>query len=194
MDLTVVATTFVVIFLAELPDKSMFASLAMGTRMRPIWVWCGTAAAFCVHVAIAVAAGGVFALLPDRLVHTVAALLFGLGAWWMLRGHGDEDDDDGAPGGRVARGRWATVGTAFTVVFVGEWGDITQLATANLAATQGLLPVAVGAAAALMSVSALALTAGQALARRVSLAAVQRVGALVMAALAVWSLVEVIRG
>ena len=48
-------TTFAVIFLAELPDKSMFASLAMGTRMRPLWVWLGTTSAFAIHVGIAVA-------------------------------------------------------------------------------------------------------------------------------------------
>ena len=44
-------------FLGELPDKSLFASLVLGTRYRPLYVWTGAAAAFAVHMAIAVTAG-----------------------------------------------------------------------------------------------------------------------------------------
>ncbi|MGI5165565.1 TMEM165/GDT1 family protein [Spirillospora sp. CA-253888] len=191
-DLTTFATAFAVIFLAELPDKTMFASLAMGTRMRPLWVWFGTSSAFVVHVAIAVAAGSVFALLPKPLVQVVAAALFAFGAYTLLRG-GDDDDEDVAAGRRVA-GFWPTWLTAFTVVFVGEWGDLTQITTANLAATRGPLSVGLGALLALMAVSALALVAGRFIADRVPLKTVQRVGGVVMIALAVWSLFEAVTG
>ncbi|WP_395103466.1 TMEM165/GDT1 family protein [Actinomadura sp. SCN-SB] len=188
------ATAFAVIFLAELPDKTMFASLAMGTRMRAPWVWLGTSSAFLVHVAVAVAAGSAFALLPEPLVHAVAAALFAFGAYTLLRGGGDEDGDAEEAGGRAPRitGFWRTYVTAFTVVFISEWGDLTQITTANLAATRGPLPVALGALLALMSVSALALVAGRFIADRVPLRVVQRVGGAVMAALAVWSLLEAI--
>ena len=37
----VIGTAFVLAFLAGLPDKSMFASLILGTRYRPSWVWAG---------------------------------------------------------------------------------------------------------------------------------------------------------
>src|SRR5260221_13301282 len=37
--LAVFGTVFALTFLAELPDKSMFASLVLGTRYRPSWVW-----------------------------------------------------------------------------------------------------------------------------------------------------------
>ena len=37
-------TVFAVTFLAELPDKSLFASLVPGTRYRPAQVWLGVAA------------------------------------------------------------------------------------------------------------------------------------------------------
>lgn len=191
-NLVTLATTFAVIFLAELPDKTMFASLAMGTRMRPLWVWFGTSSAFVVHVAIAVAAGSVFALLPKPLVQVVAAALFAFGAYTLLRG-GDDDEDDPDAGPRVL-GLWATYATAFTVVFIGEWGDLTQITTANLAATREALPVALGSLLALMSVSALALVAGRFIADRVPLTAVQRVGGIVMIALALWSLSEAFLG
>ena len=90
MDLAVVLTTFVVIFPAELPDKSMFASLVLGTRFRPLPVFCGVAAAFAVHVVIAVSIGSVFALLPQRLVLFVVAALFAGGSAWLLLGREDE--------------------------------------------------------------------------------------------------------
>ena len=44
--LAVIGTAFAITFLAELPDKSMFASLVLGTRYRAAWVWAGAAAAF----------------------------------------------------------------------------------------------------------------------------------------------------
>ncbi|GAA3934207.1 TMEM165/GDT1 family protein [Actinomadura viridis] len=192
-DLATFLTAFAVIFLAELPDKTMFASLAMGTRMRPLWVWFGTSTAFLVHVAIAVAAGSVFALLPKPLVQVVAAALFAFGAYTLLRGGGDDDDEDAAPDKKVT-GLWPTYLTAFTVVFISEWGDLTQITTANLAATRGPLPVALGALLALVSVSALALIAGRFIAERVPLRIVQRIGGVLMAGLAVWSLTEAVLG
>ncbi|XVQ09976.1 TMEM165/GDT1 family protein [Spirillospora sp. CA-255316] len=187
------ATAFAVIFLAELPDKTMFASLAMGTRMRPLYVWFGTSSAFLVHVLLAAAAGSAFSLLPKPLVQVVAAALFAFGAYTLLRGGDDDDDEDGAPAKRVT-GLWPTYLTAFTVVFISEWGDLTQITTANLAATRGPLAVALGSLLALMTVSALALIAGRFIADRVPLRTVQRIGGLVMAALAVWSLAEAVFG
>jgi putative Ca2+/H+ antiporter (TMEM165/GDT1 family) len=63
VDVYVAAICFPIIFLGELPDKTMFASLLLSTRGRPVQVWLGAAAAFTVHVAIAVSAGG-HCLLP----------------------------------------------------------------------------------------------------------------------------------
>ena len=53
MNPAVAAAVFPVIFLGELPDKTMFASLVMATRGRPFAVWLGATAAFAVHVVIA---------------------------------------------------------------------------------------------------------------------------------------------
>ncbi|MCX3060790.1 TMEM165/GDT1 family protein [Streptomyces beihaiensis] len=191
LDPLAIVTAFGLIFLAELPDKTMFASLAMGTRMKPLYVWFGTSAAFIVHVAIAVGAGSLLGMLPGWSVKLVSALLFGFGAFMLLRGgDGDEDGDDAASA-RTVTGFWPVFGTAFMAVFISEWGDLTQITTANLAATNGTWSTAVGSAAALMSVSALALVAGRFIAKRVPLKTVQRVGGVCMLGLAVWSLVEV---
>ncbi|MET9438346.1 TMEM165/GDT1 family protein [Streptomyces sp. NPDC006551] len=192
LDPLAILTAFGLIFLAELPDKTMFASLAMGTRMRPLYVWFGTSTAFVVHVALAVGAGSLIGLLPDWIVQLISALLFALGAFMLLRG-GDDDGEDEA-GGRTVTGFWPVYSTAFMAVFISEWGDLTQITTANLAATDGTWSTAIGAAAALMSVSALALVAGRFIAKRVPLKTVQRIGGLCMAALAIWSLTEIFVG
>jgi putative Ca2+/H+ antiporter (TMEM165/GDT1 family) len=192
LDPLAILTAFGLIFLAELPDKTMFASLAMGTRMRPLYVWFGTSTAFVVHVAIAVGAGSLIGLLPDWTVKSVSAALFAFGAFMLLRGSGDDDKEDA--GGRAVTGFWPVYTTAFMAVFISEWGDLTQITTANLAATDGVASVAVGSAAALMSVSALALLAGRFIARRVPLKTVQRIGGICMLGLAVWSVVEIFTG
>lgn len=191
-DPVAVLTAFGLIFLAELPDKTMFASLAMGTRMRPLYVWFGTSTAFLVHVAIAVGAGSLIGLLPNMAVKLVSAALFAFGAFVLLRAGGDEDGDE--EGGRTVTGFWPVYTTAFMAVFISEWGDLTQITTANLAATNGLVSTAIGSAAALMAVSALALLVGRFIAQRVPLKTVQRIGGACMAGLAIWSLVEAFTG
>ncbi|MEV8585796.1 TMEM165/GDT1 family protein [Streptomyces sp. NPDC051180] len=191
LDPLAILTAFGLIFLAELPDKTMFASLAMGTRMRPLYVWIGTSTAFLAHVAIAVGAGSLLGLLPGWSVKLVSALLFGFGAFVLLRGGDDEEADEG---GRTVSGFWPVFSTAFMAVFISEWGDLTQITTANLAATNGTWSTAIGSLAALMSVSALALVAGRFIAKRVPLKTVQRVGGVIMAGLAIWSLTEVFTG
>jgi putative Ca2+/H+ antiporter (TMEM165/GDT1 family) len=188
LDPLAILTAFGLIFLAELPDKTMFASLAMGTRMRPLYVWFGTSSAFIVHVSIAVGAGSLIGLLPNVAVKLVSAGLFAFGAVVLLRADDDADDDES--GERVARGFWPVYTTAFTAVFLSEWGDLTQITTANLAARYDPWSTAIGSAAALMSVSALALIVGRFIAKRVPLRTVQRIGGLCMAGLAVWSLIE----
>lgn len=199
LNLSIIATVFVVIFLAELPDKSLFASLVLGTRYRARWVWLGVSAAFVVHVVIAVVAGGVLTLLPRRLVEVVVAVLFAGGAYLMLRPGAEQDneaeDDAEAAALRTRAGTEARAGkvitTSFAVVFVGEWGDITQIATANLAAKYAdPYSVGVGAALALLAVAGLAISAGRTLLRRVSLTLVRRVAGGILALLSIATVVQ----
>jgi putative Ca2+/H+ antiporter (TMEM165/GDT1 family) len=194
VDLAVVLTTFVVIFPAELPDKSLFASLVLGTRFRPLPVFCGVAAAFAVHVVIAVSVGSVFALLPERLVLFVVAALFAGGSALLLLGREDEEDEVEATRPLADRRPLRVALASFGVVFLGEWGDITQITTANLAARYGdPVSVGLGALLALWSVSALALTVGRGLVARVPTRLVRRLTGVVLAVLAVVTLAEAVR-
>ena len=75
MQVGVIAAVFLAIFIGELPDKSMFASLVMATRGRPFSVWLGAAAAFFVHVVIAVSIGvALFKILPSQVVDFVVGV------------------------------------------------------------------------------------------------------------------------
>jgi putative Ca2+/H+ antiporter (TMEM165/GDT1 family) len=192
LDPLAILTAFGLIFLAELPDKTMFAYLAMGTRMRPLYVWFGTSSAFIVHVAIAVGAGSLIGLLPDWIVKLVSAVLFAFGAFMLLRSGGDDEEDEADS--KTVTGFWPVYTTAFMAVFISEFGDLTQITTANLAATNGTWSTAIGSAVALMSVSALALLAGRFIAKRVPLRTVQRIGGLCMLGLALWSVIEIFVG
>ena len=188
-----VATVFAVTVFAELPDKSLFASLVLGTRFRPAQVWLGVAAAFAVHVCLSVTAGGLLTLAPHKVVAAITAALFLGGAAWMLRSGADDGEPgpDAARQGAPAPGLWRVVITSFAVIFVGEWGDITQITTANFAAHYDS-PLLVGAAAlaALWAVSVLAVFGGAKLLSRVPGNWVRGAGALALTGLGVYSLIQ----
>ena len=134
MDLAVIATVFGLIFLAELPDKTALASLVLGTRYRPLYVFAGAAAAFTVHVTLAVALGSLLTLLPHRILQAIVGALFLLGAVLLLRGrHGKEDENLAITEG-MAPTFLRVSSTSFLVILVAEFGDLTQIVTANLAA------------------------------------------------------------
>ena len=196
MSLAIMAIVYPIIFIGELPDKTMAASLALATRGRPAAVWAGAAAAFAVHVAIAVTAGSVLVtVLPSRVVQIVTAVLFLAGAIWVLRLR--EAAPAGADAGPATAGQLSTrgaVATAFAVVFVAEWGDLTQVLTAGLAARyHAPLAVGLGAGLALWSIAGLAVTAGRLLAL-LPAAVVRRVTALVLVALAAAAAAQAVTG
>ena len=193
-DLLLLVTVFAVTLIAELPDKSLFASLVLGIRYRPAHVWLGVAAAFAVHVALAVGAGGLLALAPSSVIDFVTAGLFLGGAIWMLRsGKADENEPgpDAARLGAPAPSFLRVFATSFTVVFIGEWGDVTQITTANFVARYNE-PLIVGVAAlvALWTVSALAVFGGAKLLGRVPVRWVRLVGVVALTSLGIYSLVR----
>lgn len=185
VDFYIAAICFPIVFLGELPDKTMFASLILATRGKPAQVWLGAAAAFTVHVAIAVTAGvALFSFIPRRYLELVVAVLFAAGAIYAWV-EGSRNREERAPAGPSSRG---AVLTAFTVIFVAEWGDLTQILTANLAAKyHAPLAVGVGAVLALWSVAAIAVIGGQTLLRFVKVATIRKVTAVVLVALAVYT-------
>jgi len=187
----IAATVFPIIFIGELPDKTMFASLVLATKGKPGSVWIGAGLAFTLHVAFAVTVGMVAVLLlPHQALDVAVALLFLAGAALSVREfvlgrrkNGDEDVEANPSAGPV---RAAAV--AFGVVFVAEWGDLTQVLTANLAAHyQSPLSVGVGATLALWAVAGVAVTGGRWLTRVVAADVIRAGTAVVLTGLAAYA-------
>ena len=184
MSLAIAVTAFLLIFPIELPDKTFIATLVLATRYRPLPVWVGVTAAFLVQTVVACALGGVLARLPRTPVEVVAGLLFLVGAVILWRGasHAEEEEAEteqefatkAKPG---VRG-WRAVGASFLVLFVAEWGDLSQLLTAGLVVKYDApFSVGVGAFLALATVSALGAVLGRTLLKRIRLGTLHRVGA-----------------
>jgi Ca2+/H+ antiporter, TMEM165/GDT1 family len=170
---------FAVIFVAELPDKTALSALVLATRHRALPVLLGAAAALTVQSAVAVVAGSLLSLLPPRAVHVGSGVLFLVSAIVMWVRHDDEaaPGDDGAQTG-FGKSLWMS----FSMVFLAEWGDLTQIATAGFAARTGK-PVVVfcAATAALWAVSALAVLIGNRAGRMLNPTLTKRVAAILFA-------------
>ena len=186
---------FSTVFPAELPDKTMVATVVLVARYRrPLWVWVGVVGAFTLHVVIAVVAGTAVGLLPAVAVKSIVTLLFLVGGVFLLhearKGTDEAIDEEVAVGASIR----STVVGSFGLVLHAEWGDLTQLATACLAAKSGdPLGIGIGALAALASVAAIASMFGRQLVARVALHKINYVGAAVFLALAALTFVELLR-
>jgi Ca2+/H+ antiporter, TMEM165/GDT1 family len=190
--LLIAGIVFGTIAAAELPDNSGLASLVLGTRYRPGWVFAGAAAAFTVHVALAVAGGSLLSLLPHRIVQIVVAVVFLAGAVLVLRA--DNDDEDEARLKAGAAGFWAVAATSFGVIALAELGDLSDIMIADLAARyHDPVAVGIGSVLALWSVAALAITGGRGLLRILPLRWIGRLAALVMVVMAGFTLAEAMK-
>lgn len=196
MNLAIAATVFGLVVPAELPDKTFIASLVLGSRFAAVPVWVGTSLAFILQTAIAVTAGRLLALLPHRVVEIVVAVLFAAGALFLLLGPERGQKEEGkAAAGRPTDSPQRVALTAFVVIFLAEWGDITQILLANLSARyRDPLSVFVGGAVALCFVGAVGILGGRALPRVVPMRLVSRLAGIAFGVLAVISTVQAVRG
>jgi Ca2+/H+ antiporter, TMEM165/GDT1 family len=186
IDPRIFATVFGVIFLAELPDKTAVAALVLATRHRPLPVFAGTALALVVQSMVAVAAGGLLSLLPARPVHIGAGLLFLVSAFFMWRRDEEEEEADASQSSAEPEGFRRAFLKSFLVVFIAEWGDLTQLGTAALAARyRAPLTVFLAATVALCLVAALAVFLGNRLSKLIHPRHTQRVAAVVFVLLGI---------
>ncbi len=190
MSLTAAAATFVAVLPAELPDKTIFACLILSSRYRPSVVFGGAATAFLAQVIIAVAAGGALSLLPHHIVEACAAAVFAIGAvllWMHREKKDDEEDEDGGRDG-ARSGFWPVFGTAFGVVFLAEFGDLTQFLTASLAARfHDPVSVGIGATLGLWVAAGIAVTVGWRFLKLIPMQWLTRGAAVVMLILAATS-------
>ena len=176
------------VFLLELPDKTTALTLVLSSRFRGKAVLLGAGVAFALQAVIAVALGSAITLLPERIVAGAIAILFGVGAFLLLRESlGTDTDEADAAGGvdRTATTFMRAAMVSFGTLFLTEWGDASQVTAIGVAARYAN-PVAVGIGTflALMSVTVLALLVGRKLRARVPAHFIQRGAAAVFAVFA----------
>jgi Ca2+/H+ antiporter, TMEM165/GDT1 family len=129
---------FVVVFVAELGDKTQLVAVSLATRHRVVLVLSGIAVAFAITQGFAALVGGVLgAALPERAIGVGAAGIFFGFAIWTWRDI--DDDDDGEIVSRAGGGLRA-LGGVIVAMSVAELGDKTMLATTTLAADRDPLP------------------------------------------------------
>jgi putative Ca2+/H+ antiporter (TMEM165/GDT1 family) len=161
LSLPIILSTFGIIFVAELPDKTALAALILATRYRARDVIAGAWLAFAVQTLVAVAAGSVLTLLPETPIRVASGL--GFLAFAVLAYRRDERDEGEKERQRIEQGKaqrpiWFV---SFLVIFAAEWGDLTQLATAALVAqSRSPVSVGIGAILALWAVTVMAAFAG----------------------------------
>jgi putative Ca2+/H+ antiporter (TMEM165/GDT1 family) len=195
VNLSVIAITFGLIFVAELPDKTMIATIVLSSRYRPLPVWIGAAVAMVVNSAVAVLAGRLLELLPHRWVEAVVAALFAAGALYLILGRESAQTEGGeAKADKVRSSRRVALG-AFTVIVVAELGDLTQILTANLVARyHAPLSVFVGAATALVTVMGVGVIGGRVLLRVLPLATIRKVAGVILVGFAIFTAVQAATG
>ncbi|MGD9299250.1 MAG: TMEM165/GDT1 family protein [Thiohalocapsa sp.] len=179
MDLSIVLSSFSLVFLAEMGDKSQLLAMTLAHRYRAAPVIAGTFAAFALLNLLAVLAGGMLAeWIPQELVLLVAAglfLYFGYRSWREADGADEAEADVGPDGGGLI--------VSFTLIFVAELGDKTQLAVVALAAGSGdIWAVFTGGTLALWTVSLIGILFGCTLLRRIPTRWVHRAAAVLFIA------------
>lgn len=183
---------FAVMFLLELPDKTMIAIIVMSTKSRSSSIVMGASAAFLTQMGIAVGAGGLLTLLPAHVKDIVVAVLFLGGAAYLLFSREESAEEKGTADAERERAttRVREITTAFAVIFLAEFGDLTQIQAANFTIkTHAPLEVFLAGSLALVCVSFLGAYGGQLLQRVVPLRWIRWGGGLIFLGLGIYTLV-----
>lgn len=197
MNLGVFLGIFAVMFLLELPDKTMIATIVMSTKVRPSSIVIGASTGFVVQMGIAVLAGGLLTLFPAHVKDLIVGVLFLGGAAYLLFVSEDVVEKEGEREAQIEHKgtRWREISTAFTVIFIGEFGDLTQIQAANFSAkTHRPLEVFFASSLAMIVVSFVGAYGGQLLQRVVPLKKIRLGGGLIFAGLGVYTVVRVFTG
>ncbi|MBK1643138.1 hypothetical protein CKO25_00405 [Thiocapsa imhoffii] len=187
--LTAIVSTFGLIFLAEIGDKSQLVCIALAARHRHVPVMLGAAVAFAILNTLAVVFGAALAQwIPERLLAAAVAILFGVFGLKALMNRDEDDDPDCTTSSKTGHGIFVTT---LLMLLLAEMGDKTQLAVAALTVTFPPLAVWLGATLALITTSALGVWLGVRFLRRIPMRQVHRVSGIFFLALALFAAVRV---
>ncbi len=164
MDTSIIISSFALLFLAEMGDKTQLMAMTLACRYRPAPVIAGAFLAFLILNLLAVLVGeALFRYLPQPLILATAGLLFLFFAYRSWVDAQEETTDETET--RDDRGAFLS---SFMLIFLAELGDKTQLAMIALAACSGSIwSVFVGGTLALWAVSLIGILLGSTLLRRI---------------------------
>ncbi|NVZ10730.1 TMEM165/GDT1 family protein [Allochromatium humboldtianum] len=186
-NLTAAATTFGLIFLAEIGDKSQLVCMALAARHRHRPVFLGALAAFVVLNGLAVVFGaGLAQWVPERVLAALVAILFAVFGLLSLR----VEEQDETEELKTFSGHGLFV-TTFLMIFLAEMGDKTQLAVAGMTGTLPAVPVWIGATLALGTTSALGVFVGCRLLRHIPLHRLHQISGLLFLMFAAFAVTRV---
>jgi Ca2+/H+ antiporter, TMEM165/GDT1 family len=182
-------------FVLELPDKTFLATVIMATKARPLMVVIGGSLALTIQMGIAVGAGSLLTLFPAHWKDLVVGVLFLGGGAYLLFVPESAEEEKGRREGEIEKAatRWKEITTAFIVIFIGEFGDLTQIQAANFEAKlHQPLEVFLASTLALIAVSFLGAYSGRALQRIIPLSRIRLGGGLIFAGLGIWTITSLI--
>ncbi len=194
MHYSLIASTFAIMFLAELPDKSMISSIIMGSRLAPIRVFIGAAAAFLIQMIISVTVGGLVARAPRKPLDLVIGLLFLAGAGLIIKDMKTRaaEKEEALAKGTSKMGFVPQIFLAFVVTFAGEFGDLTQIVTANLAAkTADPISVGIGSFLGVITSTSLGIFFGSKVLSKVPIRGVQTASVVIMTSLGIYTIASI---
>ncbi|KUL20350.1 TMEM165/GDT1 family protein [Chlorobium limicola] len=153
--------SLVMIFLAELGDKTQLVALTLATCYNTKSVLWGIFwATLAVHIFSAAIGWFLGAKLPADWIGFIAGIAFVIFGFWTLRG--DHLDDNEKSCKTTIHPFWLV----FTTFFMAELGDKTMLSTITLATNNAFLPVWIGSTIGMVLSDGLAIVAGKMLGKR----------------------------
>ena len=169
--LVISGSSYLLIFAAEIGDKSQLVCMILAAKYRALPVMFGSVVAFMLLNTLAVIFGLTIAnWIPEALIATIVAILFAIFGIHALRTEEDTDDD------KVETDKVHSIFiTTFLLITVAEFGDKTQLAVVALSSTSIPLAVWIGATVALITTSALGILAGRTVLQRIPITFIHRI-------------------
>jgi Ca2+/H+ antiporter, TMEM165/GDT1 family len=180
----ITSSSYLLIFAAEIGDKSQLVCMVLATRYRALPVLFGATLAFVILNTLAVTFGVAIAnWVPEVLISAIVAVLFMVFGIQALRVEEEEDDGDTV---KVDNHRSIFITTLLLISFA-EFGDKTQLAVVALSSTSVPLAVWLGSTLALISTSALGVLAGRTILQRVPISLLHRISGVIFIILALYA-------
>ena len=178
------SSSYLLIFAAEIGDKSQLVCMVLAARYRALPVLLGATLAFVILNTLAVTFGVAIAnWVPDVLISAIVAVLFLVFGIQALRVEEEDDDEDTV---KVDNHHSIFI-TTFLLISFAEFGDKTQLAVVALSSTSVPFAVWLGSTLALITTSALGVLAGRTILQRIPISLLHRVSGVIFIILALYA-------